>query len=215
MSEKVNFTILKHDILFEGRVLNLYKDLIQYDDGQNDSREVVEHYGGSTVLAVTDNSLILVKQYRHPLKQFVYELPAGKLNLNEDPLNCAKRELKEETGYTATNWEKIISFHTTPGYSSEKLHIYLATDLTKGEQELELGERNLEVIVVDFIEALKMIKNEEITDSKTIIGILLGQELLLKQRSCHQTGGLIPSLIEIKSTGTENPNGEGAKVGSS
>jgi ADP-ribose pyrophosphatase len=178
MNEKINFTILKHDVLFEGKVLNLYKDLIQYDDGQKDYREVVEHYGGSTVLAVTDSSLILVRQYRHPLKNFVYELPAGKLNLDEDPLECAKRELKEETGYTATNWEKIISFHTTPGYSSEKLHIYLATNLKEGEQELELGERNLEVVIVGFIEALRMIKNEEITDSKTIIGILLGQELL-------------------------------------
>ena len=183
MSQEVNFTILKHDILFEGRVFNIYKDVIEYDDGQTDIREVVEHYGGSTVLAVIDyNSLILVKQYRHPLKNFIYELPAGKLNLNEDPLDCAKRELKEETGYTATNWEKIISFHTTPGYSSEKLNIYLATNLTKGEQELELGERNLEVVIVGFIEALKMIKNEEITDSKTIIGILLGQELLLSKQ---------------------------------
>lgn len=182
MNEKINFTVLKHDVLFEGRVLNLYKDLIQYDEGQTDIREVVEHYGGSAVLAVIDNSLILVKQYRHPLKNFVYELPAGKLNLDEDPLGCAKRELKEETGYTATNWEKIISFHTTPGYSSEKLNIYLATNLTKGEQELELGERNLQVVTVGFIDALKMIKNEEITDSKTIIGILLGKELLLSKQ---------------------------------
>jgi ADP-ribose pyrophosphatase len=183
MNQKVNFTILKHDVLFEGRVLNLYKDLIKYDDGPTDTREVVEHYGGSTVLALIDNNnLILVKQYRHPLQNFVYELPAGKLNLAEDPLDCAKRELKEETGYTATNWEKIISFHTTPGYSSEKLNIYLATNLTKGEQELELGERNLQVVVVGFVEALEMIKNEKITDGKTIIGILLGKELLLSKQ---------------------------------
>jgi ADP-ribose pyrophosphatase len=183
MNEKMNFTVLKHDVLFEGRVLNLYKDLIQYDDGPTDTREVVEHYGGSTVLTLIDNnSLVLVKQYRHPLKDFVYELPAGKLNLGEDPLDCAKRELKEETGYTATNWDKIISFHTTPGYSSEKLNIYLATNLSKGEQELELGERNLQVIIVSFTEALEMIKSEKITDSKTIIGILLGKELLLSKQ---------------------------------
>jgi ADP-ribose pyrophosphatase len=181
MDQKVNFTILKHDVLFEGRVFNIYKDKIQYDEGSIDYREVLEHNGGSAILAAIDHNIILVKQYRHPLKDFVYELPAGKLNLNEDPLDCAKRELKEETGYTAANWEQIISFHTSPGHSNEKLNIYLASNLTKGEQELELGESNLQVVTVDFIEALKMIKNEKITDSKTIIGILLGKELLLKE----------------------------------
>jgi ADP-ribose pyrophosphatase len=173
----LNFETLEHNRIYEGRVVNLYKDKIRYDEGQIEYREIVEHYGGSVILAMPDeSSLILIKQYRYPIGKFVYELPAGKLNLNEDPLECAKRELKEETGYSAGDWKKIISFYTSPGYSSELLHIYLAKNLTAGEQALELGEKHIQVLTMSIEEAVQKIESEEINDGKTVIGILLGKE---------------------------------------
>lgn len=175
----LNFKTIARDKIFEGRVLNLYKDTIKYDEGQVEYREIVEHYGGSVILAMPDkNNILLIKQFRHPINKFIYELPAGKLNLNEDPLICAKRELKEETGYEAKNWNKIISFYTSPGYSSEILHVYLATDLSKGKQELELGERHIQIFSLTFEEAIEKINKEEIVDGKTIIGILLGKNII-------------------------------------
>lgn len=180
--QTLNFKTIEHNKIFEGRVVNLYKDKIQYDEGQIEYREVVEHYGGSVALAMPDkNNIMLINQFRHPINKFILELPAGKLNLNEDPLECAKRELKEETGYSAKNWKKIISFYTSPGYSSEMLHIYLATDLTAGEQSLELGEKHIRVLTMNIDEAIKKIKCEEITDGKTVIGILLGKDIILNQ----------------------------------
>jgi len=175
----LNFKTIERNKIFEGRVLNLYKDTIKYDDGNVEQREIVEHYGGSVILAMPDdNNLILIKQFRHPINKVIYELPAGKLNLNEDPLECAKRELKEETGFEAKHWEKIISFYTSPGYSSEVLHIFLAKNLTAGEQNLEPGEKHIKIITLSFDEAIKKIKNDEIVDGKTIIGILLANDLL-------------------------------------
>ena len=179
----LNFKTIEHKTLFEGRVVNLYKDTIKYDDGQIEYREIVEHYGGSVILAMPDeNNIILIKQFRHPIGKFVYELPAGKLNLNEDPLECAVRELKEETGYSATKWKKIISFYTSPGYSSEMLHVYGATGLVAGDQELELGEKHIQVLTMNIDEAVRKIKNEDIVDSKTIIGILLGKDLFSQEQ---------------------------------
>ena len=178
-NQLLDFQTLEHKLIFEGRVVNLYKDKIKYDEGQIEYREIVEHYGGSVIMAMPDeNNIILIKQFRHPIGKFIYELPAGKLNLNEDPLECAVRELKEETGYSAKNWKKIISFYTSPGYSSEMLHIYLATGLVAGLQELELGEKHIQVLTMNINEAIQKIKSEDIIDGKTVIGILLGKDLL-------------------------------------
>lgn len=177
--QDLDFKTIERNKIFEGRVLNLYKDKIQYDDGGTEFREIVEHYGGSVILAMPDKDhFLLVKQFRHPVNDFVYELPAGKLNLNEDPLDCAKRELKEETGFSAANWKKIISFFTSPGYTNEILHIFLATGLKEGAQILEPGEKHIRVLKMSFDEAEIKIKNEEINDGKTIIGILLGKDII-------------------------------------
>jgi ADP-ribose pyrophosphatase len=142
---------------------------------------VAEHPGGAVALAMfPDERIILVKQFRYPMGKFLYELPAGKLDAGENPAVCAGRELAEETGYTAKNWKKLTAIYTSPGFCTEQLHIFLATELShspKG-QKLEEGEQSLTVEIVPLSAAIQMIERQEIVDAKTICGILLGDRLL-------------------------------------
>ena len=172
-----NFKVLKREKKYQGRIIDLTVDEIQYNSGNASIREVVEHPGGAVVLCMGEQKeIVLIKQYRHPFGREVIELPAGKLEKNEDPLQCAQRELQEETGFAARNWRKLTSIMTTPGFCNEVLHIYLATDTYKSEkgQALEEGETTLHVFRVPADQAIEMIKNGEIVDAKTIIGILMG-----------------------------------------
>src|SRR5438876_8429671 len=124
--------LLKRNKLYVGRVFTVIVDDVEYPSGNKTIREVAEHAGGSVALAVfADNRIILVHQHRYPFNKFIWELPAGKLGPGEDPLHCAQRELMEETGYCAGRWRKLTSIYTTPGFCSEILHIYLATDLSE------------------------------------------------------------------------------------
>ena len=127
-----------------------------------------------------DQRIILIRQHRYPFDQFIWELPAGKLNRGEDPLHCAQRELEEETGYRAERWQKLTSIYTTPGFCSEVLHIYMATGLseTPHGRQLEEGEETMTTMIMPITEAIGMIERQEIVDSKTIIGILLGERIL-------------------------------------
>ena len=141
----------------------------------------MSHPGGAVIVPLLDNGdVILVRQYRFPHKKFIVELPAGKLEPNEDPLSAAKRELQEETGYTAGHYEKLAAILTTPGFCSEVLHIYLATALKKFErgQSLDEGEQSLTVEYHPLSAVIEMIVHGEIGDSKTIAGILLTERRL-------------------------------------
>jgi ADP-ribose pyrophosphatase len=167
----------------EGKVFNLIVDEVEYVSGRASIREVAEHPGGSVALAMfSDESLLLIKQHRYPFNEFVWELPAGKLEKGEDPLHCAQRELEEETGYLAQQWKKLTSIYTTPGFCSEVLHIFLATEVTRapGGKKLEEGEQTMTTHTVALAEAIAMIENGTIVDSKTICGILLAERLLRK-----------------------------------
>jgi ADP-ribose pyrophosphatase len=169
--------------LFEGRVFNVIVDDVEYPSGNRSVREVAEHIGGAVVLAVfPDESVILIRQHRYPLGQFIVELPAGKLNVGEDPLHCAQRELDEETGYSAKTWTKLSAIYTTPGFCNEVLHIYMARDLQEspGGRKLEEGELTMTMETVPIGEAIEMIARQEIRDGKTICGLLLGERLLHK-----------------------------------
>jgi ADP-ribose pyrophosphatase len=136
-------------------------------------REVVHHPGGAGVVAVFDDGTIaLVRQYRHPTMRYVLEIPAGRLAPPELPEECAARELEEEIGVRAGRLEKLAEFFTTPGFCEEKLWVYLATDLTETEQNLE-GDEMLEIVRVSFQRAFEMIADGEIEDAKTIIGLML------------------------------------------
>ena len=175
--------LLKRNNPYRGRVFNVIVDDVEYPSGNKSIREVAEHSGGSVVLAhFPDDSIILVHQHRYPFDQFVWELPAGKLNPGEEPLACAKRELEEETGYHAAHWKKLTAIYTTPGFCSEVLHIYLATELHEapGGRKLEEGEQTMTMTLMPFTEAIAMIERNEIVDGKTICGILLGERIIRK-----------------------------------
>jgi len=176
-----HFKILKSEEKYHGKVFNLIVDEIEYSSGNRSIREIADHPGGAVAVPVfNDGSLLLVRQFRYPLKAYMLELPAGKLSPGEDPMACAARELQEETGYTATNLTKLTAIYTTPGFCNELLHIYLAQGLKKSPagQQLEEGELSLTVEQLPFSKAVKMIGSGEIVDSKTICGILLAEKTL-------------------------------------
>ncbi|MEE9187156.1 MAG: NUDIX hydrolase [Bacteroidota bacterium] len=173
--------VLERKRLFEGKVFSLVIDEIEYPSGNRSVREVAEHPGGAVALAVfPDHRILLVKQHRYPIDAMIYELPAGKLQPEEPPLVCAQRELREETGYRARTWRKLTSIYTTPGFCTETLHIFLATQLEKDPrgQKLEEGEEGLSVETVAIDEAIAMIEGGKIVDGKTIVGILMGDRVL-------------------------------------
>ena len=175
--------ILKSEKRYVGKVFNLIIDEVEYPSGNRAIREVAEHPGGAVVVPLfSDGGVMLVRQYRYPIKKHVYELPAGKLDTGEDPQACAARELEEETGYVAGSFKKLTAIYTTPGFCSEQLHIFLASDLqrsTRG-QRLEEGESDLTVESMPLGRAIEMIERGEIVDGKTICGILLAERRLNK-----------------------------------
>ena len=175
----MNFRIIKSETLHKGKAFNTRIDEIVYDSGNKAVREVAEHPGGAVVVPVTDEGkIIMVTQYRFPVEQILLELPAGKLGENEDPMYCAKRELEEETGYSSENIEQLGWIYTTPGYSSEKLFIFLAQDMKPGNHNREEGELGMEVFQFTLEEIEQKIFNGEIVDGKTISGIFLAKKFL-------------------------------------
>lgn len=167
----MNFKVTSSKMIFTGKVFNIKFDEIEYESGNKGIREVVLHNGGSVVVATNNNNIFLVKQYRYPFNEYLYELPAGKLELNEDPDVCALRELEEETGYKTDSLYKLGEIYTSPGFCSEKLHIYLADNLIEGKLAREEGEFGMELYEFSLEEILKMIIDGKIKDAKTICGI--------------------------------------------
>lgn len=177
-----NMKLKKRNIIYRGKVFDIIVDELEYFESKNHTiREVVQHPGGAVVLGVLqDKKIILIKQYRYPINEFIYELPAGKLDPGEDPKACAIRELEEETGFKPGRIELLTYVYSSPGFCSEKLYIYLAEDLQQTKQNLEEGEvLSLEFKTID--EAVNMILKGEIVDAKSIAGIMIGEKIL-KQR---------------------------------
>ena len=162
---------LTSDIVYNGKVITVIKDDIETSDGHKSFREVVLHSGGVVIAALKDKeTILLVKQYRYPIKKVNLELPAGKLEKGENPDFAAKRELEEETGYRANRWESLGYINTTPGICDEKLYLYFASELEFVGEHPDEGEiiKAQEYKLADVFE---MIKNGEINDSKTICAL--------------------------------------------
>ena len=169
---------ISSDKLYNGKVINLRVDTVEIPNQGYQKREIVEHGGAVGIVAITeDNEVVLVKQFRKPIEKVIWEIPAGKLEIGENPKDCAIRELQEETGYTAQNIKLIHKFFTSSGFSNEKIYIYLATGLIEGEDKLD-DDEFLDVYKLQMEEAYDMVVKNEIEDSKTAIGLLLAKELI-------------------------------------
>jgi ADP-ribose pyrophosphatase len=165
--------VLSHERRYDGKVLALDIDEVEEPGGVRAIREVVRHRGSVAVLAVHDDGrLVLVRQYRYPVGESVWELPAGRLDPGETPEQAAARELEEEVGLRATRLEPISFFFTTPGFCDERMHVYRATALTEVPARPEEDER-IEARSVTLEEAWQMIRRSEIREGKTLVALLL------------------------------------------
>ncbi|MFR0018452.1 MAG: NUDIX hydrolase [Paraclostridium sp.] len=166
------------DRIYTGKVISLKVDTVEVPKKGYQKREIIEHPGAVGIVAITDdNKVLLVRQFRKAIEKVLWEIPAGKLEQGESPKDCAIRELKEETGYSANNMKLIHKFYTSSGFSNQKIYVYLATDLEKGECCLDEDEF-LELHEVSLNDAYEMINKNDIEDAKTSIGLLLAKELL-------------------------------------
>jgi ADP-ribose pyrophosphatase len=158
--------------LFRGRLLHLRRDTVRLPDGKLAQREYVRHPGAVAILALTgDGHLVMERQFRYPLARDFLEIPAGKVEPGEDRLETARREFREETGYSATEWTRLTVLHNAIGYSDEGIELYLARGLSRAERRLD-EEEFLEVLLVPAGEALSMVRDGRITDVKTMLAIL-------------------------------------------
>ena len=169
---------LRHVNTYKGIIVDVETDMIKLPNDQITLREVVHHPGGVCVVALTDDEIVtVVHQFRYPFRQHLCELPAGKLEHGEDPLPAAKRELSEETGLEAEDWTELGALYTSPGFSTEKLYIYLARKLHQGKAHPDPNEF-VDVEQLPLSELLARIDRGEISDAKTVAGALRAQRFL-------------------------------------
>ncbi|MCD8159522.1 MAG: NUDIX hydrolase [Clostridiales bacterium] len=169
---------IKRENIFKGKIIDVKVDTVVLPNGREAKREVVLHNDASAIVAEDEQGrLIFVRQYRHPVEKEIIEIPAGICETGEDPKECALRELEEETSYKAGKIVHLTSFQTSAGFSNEVIHIYLCSELTRGSYNFDEDEF-LTDCRYTLDEAVNMIFSGEITDSKTIIGVLCYKEYL-------------------------------------
>jgi ADP-ribose pyrophosphatase len=163
--------------IYTGRIINLDVDQVRYPDGSTGELEIIRHPGASAILPFltdplgADPQIVLLRQYRYAAGGSLYEVPAGRLEPGESPLECARRELREETGCTAERLDPLMTLYTTPGFTDELIHLFMATGLTRGATAHEADEF-VEVETLTLSRALEMIERGEIRDSKTVVTLL-------------------------------------------
>ena len=161
---------------YHGRVISLDVDEVRFPDGSTGSLEMIRHPGASAIVPLmgdgeSDPQVLLIRQYRYAANGFLYEIPAGRLDEGETPMECAHRELSEETGYRAQRVEHLFTMFTTPGFTDEKIHLFLATGLTAGEAHRDVDEF-MELVPTRLSKALSMVEQGEIQDAKTALALL-------------------------------------------
>lgn len=171
--------IISTKTLHKGKFLDFIEDQIEIEVEPviKSSRQYFTHPGGVCILPIIGDQIALIKQYRTPVQKIIYEIPAGKLDSGEQPFDAAKRELQEETGYSAGKWTDLGFIYPCPGYSTERLYVYLAQDLDAGAQNLDHGEI-VELELMTIAQVTEMIQQGRIPDAKTIAALFLAQQYL-------------------------------------
>ncbi len=175
--------LLNSEVVFEGRVFRVLRDRLIEPSGKETTREIIRHSGSAVILALDsgkskkDPWVVMERQYRHATGQFLWELPAGKLELGESALEGAQRELEEETGYRAKKWKPLVEYFASPGFLGEVMKIFVAEGLTVGNTNWDEDE-HIEIRLVKLSEIVKLIEKGAILDGKTLIGVLLYARLL-------------------------------------
>jgi ADP-ribose pyrophosphatase len=167
--------------IFSGRAISLKVEDVRLPSGKLARRETVVHPGAVAVVALEGGDILLERQYRHTAKRVIWEIPAGTIEKGEDPEECARRELAEETGYTADKMDRVFSFYVAPGYSTEVIHLFLAKGLKRSSKRLDYDEE-IDAVFVPISKALEMVRDNEIEDAKTAIGILFFERFLANAR---------------------------------
>jgi len=159
--------------IYEGKIVNLRVDTVELPSGKKTKREIVEHGGCTAIVALdSEKNVLLVRQYRKAVERMLLEIPAGGIEPGEEPLEGARRELEEETGFSAERWEHLSLFYTSPGFCTEFMHLYLATGLQPAERAAD-DDEHIEVVRVPLKKSLELIDSGEICDAKSIAGLLL------------------------------------------
>lgn len=173
---------LEREVIMDGKIMTVTKEKVLLEDGNTAYREVVYHHGGVCILAIKDNKILLVKQFRYPNRINTLEIPAGKLEKDEDTRECAFRELEEETNRRAKDMKFLFKFLPSPGYTSEWLYIYEAIDFKEVEDSLDGDEDEfIDIVEMDLEEAYQKVLDGTIVDAKTVIAIMYAYNKKLSQ----------------------------------
>jgi ADP-ribose diphosphatase len=170
-------TTISSERRYHGRVISLDVDTVEFPDGSTGQLEMVRHPGAAAVLPLLDPPgtpdprVLLIRQFRHAAEGFIWEIPAGRLDPGETPEACARRELEEETGMRAARLETLTAMYTTPGFTDERIHLFLASGLDEGSHRREPDEF-LELHPIRWSEALRLVRRGDVTDGKTLVALL-------------------------------------------
>ena len=172
MTQILTETLVRGQRVYDGKLLKVHRDVVQLPDGKEEVREVLRHPGAAVIVPHLGNHrFVLVRQFRYAINRETLEFPAGRLDSDEEPLVCAKRELSEETGYVASRWKHLFSMHPAPGYTDEILEIFLAEQLLSGPNNPD-DDENLVIMEADLDQLIQWFREGKITDAKTCAAIL-------------------------------------------